>query len=261
MYETIQYDVKGKVAHITFNRPKTVNAFNWKMLKESVQAVETAAHDEEVRCIVLRGSGKGFSAGADLSIGKDAAAGEADYGHFLRETYNPLLMRMAEVDKPIVAVLHGPTVGAGLSLALACDFRIAADNTSLCLAFINIGLVPDAGASFFLPRIVGYSRALEMAMLGDTYTAEQAYSLGLVNRVVPMEDLETVADEFSKRLASAPTRALGGIKRNFLKSFECDLPALLEAEARQQTVCGRSQDHIEGITAFFEKRNPHFLGR
>lgn len=259
MYETILYEKKEGVAAITLNRPKSLNAYNMQMHQELTRAIHDAAEDDQVRCIVLKGSGRGFSAGADLSVFKDTES--PDYGAFLRDTYNPLLMRMAEVEKPIVAALHGPAFGAGLSLALACDFRIAADNATLCMAFINIGLVPDAGASFFLPRIVGYSQALEMAMLGETYTADQAKSMGMINRVVPAAELESATKEFARRLAQAPTRALSGIKRNFLKSFEKDLPALLEAEAREQSACGRSVDHIEGVTAFFQKRTPTFTGR
>ncbi|GGA41614.1 2-(1,2-epoxy-1,2-dihydrophenyl)acetyl-CoA isomerase [Kroppenstedtia guangzhouensis] len=260
MFETILYETRGGVATITFNRPKAFNAFNMKMHEEAIQAMDQAVTDQEVRCIVLKGSGKGFSSGADLSVSREFGE-EADYGKILQETYNLLLMRMVEADKPIVAALQGPAFGAGLSVALACDFRIAADNASLSMAFVNIGLVPDAGATFFLPRIVGYSRALELAMTGRKLGAEEAYTMGLVNRVVPAEELDTAVEEYARRLAQAPTGALAGMKRNFLKSFENDLPTLLEAEAREQTVCGRSADHREGVAAFFEKRVPKFKGR
>ncbi len=260
MFETILYETQDGVATVTLNRPESFNAFNMKMHEEAIQAMDQAVTDPKVRCIVLKGNGKGFSSGADLSITQEFGA-EADYGKVLQETYNPLLMQMVEADKPIIAVLHGPAFGAGLSLALACDFRIASDHASLSLAFVNIGLVPDAGATFFLPRIVGYSRALELAMTGRKLDAEEAYTMGLVNRVVPAEELETAVEEYARRLVQAPTSALSGMKRNFLKSFENDLPTLLKAEAREQTVCGRSDDHREGVTAFFEKRQPIFKGR
>lgn len=260
MYETIRLEQKNSVATIVFNRPKSLNAFNMTMHEEVYDALNRAADDETVRCIVLKGSGKGFSAGADLSA-IDPSKEEADLGKFLRKTYNRLLMRMTEVEKPIVASLHGPVYGAGLGMALACDFRIAAAGSTYCMAFIKIGLVPDAGTSFFLPRLVGLGRAMEMAMLGETLTAEEAFQAGLVNRVVADESLDDETKKFAERLSQAPTKAMAITKRLMVKSFESDLATALEAEAQGQSTAGKTQDFLEGVSAFFQKRQPRFTGK
>jgi len=165
------------------------------------------------------------------------------------------------VDKPIVASLHGPVYGAGLGVALACDFRIAAAGSTYCMAFIKIGLVPDAGTSFFLPRLMGLGRALEMAMLGETLSAEEAFRAGLVNRVVPDEALEKETMKLAGRLAQAPTKALALTKRLMAGSFEKDLATALEAEARGQSEAGKTRDFLEGVSAFFQKRPPRFTGK
>lgn len=260
MYETIRLEKKDAVATIVFNRPRSLNAFNMTMHEEVYDALTRAAGDEDVRCIVLKGSGKGFSAGADLGA-IDPSGEELDLGKFLRQTYNRLLTRMAEVEKPIVASLHGPVYGAGLGLALACDFRIAAAGSTYCMAFIKIGLVPDAGTSFFLPRLVGLGRAMEMAMLGETLTAEEAFQAGLINRVVADESLEEETRKFAERLAQAPTRAVAITKRLMVQSFARDLPSALEAEAQGQSAAGKTQDFLEGVSAFFQKRPPRFTGK
>lgn len=260
MYETIRLKQEDAVATIVFNRPQTLNAFNLTMHEEVYDALNRAADDDAVRCIVLKGSGKGFSAGADLGA-IDLSEEEPDLGKFLRKTYNRLLMRMVEVDKPIVASLHGPVYGAGLGVALACDFRIAAAGSTYCMAFIKIGLVPDAGTSFFLPRLMGLGRALEMAMLGETLSAEEAFRAGLVNRVVPDEALEKETMKLAGRLAQAPTKALALTKRLMAGSFEKDLATALEAEARGQSEAGKTRDFLEGISAFFQKRPPRFTGK
>lgn len=260
MYETIRLEQKDAVATIVFNRPKSLNAFNMTMHEEVYDALNRAAEDETVRCIVLKGSGKGFSAGADLGA-IDPSEEEPDLGKFLRKTYNRLLMRMVEVEKPIVASLHGPVYGAGLGVALACDFRIAAAGSTYCMAFIKIGLVPDAGTSFFLPRLMGLGRAMEMAMLGETLTAEEAFRAGLVNRVVSDEALEEETMKLAERLAQAPTKALALTKRLMANSFESDLATALEAEARGQSEAGNTRDFLEGVSAFFQKRPPRFTGK
>jgi 2-(1,2-epoxy-1,2-dihydrophenyl)acetyl-CoA isomerase len=263
VYETILYEKGDGVATVSLNRPDKLNAFDGRMHEELHDALDGAASDEEVRCVVLRGEGRGFSAGADLrSEDLERADGEApDLGAYLRRTFSPSVRRISAMDKPVLASLHGAVYGAGLGLALACDLRLAAESAKFSVAFIKIGLMPDAGVSFFLPRVVGLGRAMEMSMLGDTVDADEARRIGLVTRVVPDEDLEAETAALAGRLAAMPTRALGWIKRSLYASFEGDLAAVLEAEAEGQSACGYTRDHEEGLAAFFEKRAPDFTGR
>ncbi len=263
MYETVLLEKDGGVATVALNRPKVLNAFNMQLHEEILDALNEAATDDETRCIVLRGEGKGFSAGADLAevVEGDDDPDGPDLGEYLRKTYSRLITRMVGIEKPIVAALHGPVYGAGLGLALASDLRLAAESAKFSVAFIKIGLIPDAGVTFFLPRVVGLGRAMQMSMLGEVLDAQEAHRVGLVNEVFPDEKLEEEASALAGRLAGLPTQALGRIKQTLHKSFENDLAAALEAEAVEQTLCGYTQDHKEGITAFFEKRDPTFTGR
>jgi 2-(1,2-epoxy-1,2-dihydrophenyl)acetyl-CoA isomerase len=263
LYETILLEKNDGVATVSLNRPDRLNAFDGKMHEDLHGALDSAAGDNEVRCVVLRGEGRGFSAGADLrSEDLSREDGEPpDLGAYLRRTFSPSVRRISEMDKPVLASLHGPVYGAGLGLALACDLRIATQSAKFSVAFVKIGLMPDAGVSFFLPRVVGLGRAMEMSVLGDVVDAEEAQKIGLVNRVVPDEKLEQETAALAGRLASMPTRALGKIRHSLYASFETDLAAALEAEAEGQAFCGFTADHAEGLAAFFEKRAPDFTGR
>ena len=263
MYETILFEKNGGVTTIALNRPKVLNALSHTLHAEIYDAITGAARDDKVRCIVLRGEGRGFSAGADLAevIEGDGDPEGPDLGKYLRQTYSRLVTRMVEIEKPIVAALHGPVYGAGLGISLACDLRVAAESAKFSVAFIKIGLIPDAGVSFFLPRIVGLGRAMEMSMIGESVEAGEAYRVGLVNKVVPDERLEEEVGILAGRLAGLPTQALGRIKQTLYRSFESDLASALEAEAVGQTFCGYTQDHKEGIASFFEKREATFAGR
>ena len=260
MYETITYEKNGAVATISLNRPKVLNSFNGAMHEEIREAFDAAAGDDEVRAIVLRGEGRGFSAGADLSEIMENGEEDPDLGQYLRETYSRLVTRLVEIEKPIIASLHGPVYGAGMGIALACDLRIAAESAKFSVAFIKIGLMPDAGVSFLLPRVVGLGRAMEMSMLGGSVEAEEAYRIGLVNKVVAEEDLADETTALAGRLADLPTRALGRIKQSLYASFENDLGTALENEAEGQTFCGYTRDHKEGVAAFREKRQASFTG-
>jgi 2-(1,2-epoxy-1,2-dihydrophenyl)acetyl-CoA isomerase len=261
VYETILFEKAGGVAHLALNRPEKLNAFDGTMHDELYRALGSAAEDEEVRCIVVRGEGRGFSAGADLAQVVREADGDPDLGEYLRGTYNRLVKRMVGIEKPIVAALHGPIYGAGVGIALACDLRIAAENAKFSVAFIKIGLMPDAGVTFLLPRVVGLGRAMEMSMLGDAVDAEEAYRIGLVNKVVADDSLSEEVLNLAGRLATMPTGTLGRIKHSLYSSFETDLETALEGEAEGQTFCGYTQDHKEGVTAFLEKREARFTGR
>jgi 2-(1,2-epoxy-1,2-dihydrophenyl)acetyl-CoA isomerase len=261
LYETVLYEKHEAVANIALHRPKRLNAFDGTMHEELRQVLDDAAQDEEVRCIVVRGEGRGFSAGADLAQIVSEADGDPDLGAYLRDTYSRLIKRMVGIEKPIIAALHGPVYGAGVGLALACDLRVAAENTKFSVAFIKIGLMPDAGVTFLLPRVVGLGRAMEMSMLGDAVDAEEAHRIGLVNKVVADDSLSEEAQKLAERLAAMPTAALGRMKASLYASFETDLESALEREAEGQTFCGYTQDHKEGVTAFFEKREARFVGQ
>jgi 2-(1,2-epoxy-1,2-dihydrophenyl)acetyl-CoA isomerase len=261
LYETVLYEKDGGVAKISLNRPEKLNAFDATMHEDLYSALEGAAGDEEIRCIVLRGEGRGFSAGADLAEVVREADGDPDLGAYLRNTYSRLVKLMVSIEKPIVAALHGPVYGAGVGIALACDLRIAAESAKFSVAFIKIGLMPDAGVTFFLPRVIGLGRAMQMSMLGDVVDAEEAYRIGLVNALVSDEDLEGEAQKLAEHLAAMPTAALGTIKHALYSSFESDLESALEHEAEGQTFCGYTHDHKEGVAAFFEKRTPGFTGK
>jgi 2-(1,2-epoxy-1,2-dihydrophenyl)acetyl-CoA isomerase len=263
LYETILFKRDGGVATIALNRPEVLNAFNGRMHEELHDALDSAAADEEVRCVALRGEGRGFSAGADLKS-EELSRGDGeppDLGEYLRRTYSQTIWKIIGMEKPVVAALHGPVYGAGVGIVLACDLRLAAESAKFSVAFIKIGLMPDAGVSFFLPRVVGLGRAIEMSMLGEVVDAEEAYRIGLVGKVVPDAKLEEETTALASKLAALPTRALAQIKQTLHASFESDLETALEREAEGQALCGYTQDHREGVAAFFEKREPNFTGR
>jgi 2-(1,2-epoxy-1,2-dihydrophenyl)acetyl-CoA isomerase len=258
MYETILYELNEGIAKITMNRPDKFNAFTEQMHKEMIDALKKAGKDLNVRCIVLTGAGKAFNAGQDLA---EVKGEEIDFGEFLRNRYNPLIMQLRQTEKPVIAAVNGVAAGAGMSLALACDLRLVSEKASFANVFINIGLVPDSGGCYFLPRIVGIGKALELALTGEKVTAEEAYRIGLVNKVCSAENFEEEVTEYASRLAALPTKGMGLIKRAMYKGLELDLAETLEYEALSQEIAGSTEDHKEGVRAFFEKRKPVFTGR
>ena len=263
MYETVSIEKSEGVADIALNRPDRLNAFDGQLHRDLHAALDEAASDNEIRCVVLRGEGRGFSAGADLR-GEDLVREDGeppDLGEYLRRTFAPSIQKISALDKPVLASLHGPVYGAGLGLALACDLRLAAESARFSVAFVKIGLMPDAGVTFLLPRVVGLGRAMEMSLLGDAVDAEEARRIGLVNRVVPDNALGEETAALAMRLAGMPTRALAGTRRALGAGFDGDLGAALEREAEGQAMLGRTADYEEGIAAFFEKREPHFTGQ
>lgn len=258
MYETIEYRVDQGVCVITLNRPDKFNAFTAQMHKEMLAALKTAAKTEEVRCIVITGAGKAFNAGQDLG---DVQEQDVDYGAFLRERYNPMIMQLQNTEKPIIAAVNGVAAGAGMSLALACDIRLASERASFIDAFVQIGLIPDSGGCYFLPRIVGIGKALELALTGEKVSAEEALRIGLVSHVYQADSFEEQVMEYAKRLASLPTKGIGLIKRVMYRSLYATLEETLEYEAYGQDIAGSTADHKEGVQAFLEKRKPVFTGR
>lgn len=255
---TVLYEQAEGVATITLNRPQVYNAFNEQLHRELRQALTSAERDPAVRALVLTGAGRAFCSGQDI---KDVAVdGSRSLGDSVRERYNGLILHLRRLPKPIVAAVNGVAAGAGFSLALACDLRVAADTARFVAAFVNIGLVPDSGLSFFLPRLVGPARAAELCMLGGTLDAPTALGYGMLNRVVPAEELAGAARELAARLASGPALALGLIKRSLELSQSASLEQVLDYEAQAQQIAGSSPEYREGVAAFREKRTPNFRG-
>ena len=259
-YETILYEVADGVATITLNRPSKLNAFNDAMIGETLDALKAAARDDAVRSIVLTGAGRAFSSGQDLAAFQERGEGGSIAEH-LRHGYHRVVRQMVTLEKPIVGAINGIAAGAGCGVALAADMRIAADSASFMLAFSRIGLIPDSGVNWFLPRIIGYSRAYEMAVTAERVSAATALEWGLVNRVVPAEQLPEIAAAVARQLAEGPTLAFGLTKRAMQRGWGMSLDEALEYEAYLQEVAGRSADNREGIAAFLEKRPPNFTGR
>jgi 2-(1,2-epoxy-1,2-dihydrophenyl)acetyl-CoA isomerase len=258
-YSTLLCTREEGVLTITLNRPESYNAFNEAMKEELNNAFRDAARDPAVRCIVLRGAGKkAFCSGQDL---KEHHGTGRSLRESLERSYNPLIRRMRELEKPILGMINGVAAGAGCSVALACDMRIMSSDARLIEVFARIALVPDSGSHWFLPRLVGMARAFEYAATGRDIPAEEAERVGLVNRVVPPEKLEAATMELARSLAAGPTRTLGLIKRTLNRALVTDLAALLEYEAAIQEIASATQDHREGVAAFIEKRKPVFAGR
>ena len=260
-YNTIRVEHNDAVTKIILNRPDSLNALSAELMGELHQAVNSAAADSHCRCVVLTGSGRGFSSGADL---RDATAGmdwdNPDFGAMLRTTYNPIVTTLREMPKPYIAAINGVAAGAGCNLALAADIILTARSAKFIQAFIKIGLVPDAGGTWTIPRLIGRARALRWMMTGEAIDAETAEAWGLVSLVVDDDKLAAEADAWAARLASAPTQALAGIKQLVDAALQNDAVAQLDAEANAQYAVGKSRDTLEGINAFVEKRSAKFVG-
>lgn len=258
-YETILYEVTSGVGSITLNRPSKLNAFNDQMIGETTDAFKNAGRDTTVRCVVITGAGRGFSSGQDLGDFQGRGE-EVSIGEHLRHGYHRLIKQMVSLEKPIIGAINGIAAGAGCGVALAADIRIAADSASFMLAFSRIGLIPDSGTNWFLPRLIGYSRAYEMAVTADRVPAGKALEWGLVNHVVPADQLTEITAAWARRLADGPTLAYGLTKRAMYRGWDSTLEEALEYEAHLQEVAGRSHDNREGISAFLEKRDARFNG-
>src|SRR5438876_2039355 len=210
-YETILVEKKEQITRITLNRPAALNSFDDKMGEEFYRALKEAERDEGTRCLIITGAGRAFSAGEDVSGLKERYGGDSrpSLGDHLRKKYHPMILRIRNMEKPVIARINGIAAGSGASIALACDIRIASEDAGLKQAFVGVGLVPDSGSSYFLTQMVGQGRALELIMTGRTVSAKEAEQLGLVNRVVPRENLSKTVDEVARQLASGPTKTLG----------------------------------------------------
>ena len=258
-FETLLFEVEDRVATITLNRPDAFNALTRTLNRELKEALGGIADDSQVGAVVITGAGRAFCSGQDLrqadgSLSDPAARVRED----LNEFYAPMILAMRRLPKPIIGAINGVAAGAGMSLALATDIRVASDRASFMQAFSRVGLVPDAGSNYFLPRLVGPPRALELAWTARRVGAEEALDIGLVNTVVAADELATTAQELAAQLARGPALAIGLTKQAMLKSMESSLPEVLAMEAELQARCIVTDDFAEGVAAFLEKREPRF---
>jgi 2-(1,2-epoxy-1,2-dihydrophenyl)acetyl-CoA isomerase len=258
--EPVLVSLQAGVLGITLNRPEKLNAFNLDLHKGLAEAMTRAETDGAVRCLLVTGAGRGFCAGADLTTRDMKSAAALDLGAMLDAHYNPLVRRMRALPKPIICAVNGVAAGAGANFALACDIVIAARSASFIQAFVKIGLVPDCGGSYFLPRLAGTQRAMALAMTGDRLPAEDAERWGIIWKCVDDAALMDEALRISKGLAAGPTRSLGLIKQAIYDSAGNSLAAQLDLERDLQREVGKGKDYREGVTAFLEKRKPNFTG-
>jgi 2-(1,2-epoxy-1,2-dihydrophenyl)acetyl-CoA isomerase len=255
--DEVQTTQDGGVLTITLNRPDVLNALNAAMHQALGGALKEAARDPGVRAVVVTGAGRGFCVGQDLTEFREAPGDIADR---LRSNYHPNVLAVRALEKPVIAAVNGAAAGAGLSFAAACDIRLAADGATFVPAFINIGLVPDSGGTYFLARLLGPSRAFEWMTSGRRLTAEEALDWGLVSEVVSTDDLPARAAELAGQLAAMPTRGIGMTKRLFDRAAGSTLEEQLEWEAQLQSAATKTEDFREGVAAFLEKRDPQFKG-
>ncbi len=261
-YETIEFEITDGVAVLTLNRPDRMNSFNTQMHAEVRDALKQTKKSEAVRCLLITGNGRGFCAGQDLSDRNvDPNAEMPNLGESIEKNYNPLIRTLQGLEMPVICAVNGVAAGAGANIAFACDIVLAARSASFIQAFCKIGLVPDSGGTWTLPRLVGHARAMALSMLGDKISAEQAMSWGMIWKCVDDETLKDEALAMAKQLATQPTKGLALIKRAIQSSWDNSFDEQLDLERDLQTLAGRTEDYREGVSAFMAKRQPTFKGK
>jgi len=258
--DSIELEIENKIAHVRLNRPEVFNSFNREMALKLQEILDHCSDDSNVRAIIISGNGKAFCAGQDL---KEVTSPELNPGfkRILEEHYNPIVKRIRTIEKPIIAAVNGVAAGAGANIALACDVVVASESASFIQAFSKIGLIPDSGGSYFLPRLIGFQKASALAMLGDKVSAQEAEKLGMIYKVLSDTDFNEQVQDLALKLALMPTKALGMIKKLFNKAMTNDLESQLEMESKYQIEAANSDDYAEGVNAFIEKRKPNFQGK
>ena len=258
MFDYLIYDIKEGVCTITLNRSEVYNALNSALIQEITKAFIQAGEDSTIRVVVLTGTGdKAFCSGADL---KNGLGNSTSLGESLRNNYNPMILSIRNLAKPVICRLNGVAAGAGCSLALACDVIVASETARMSQIFVSIGLIIDAGSSYFLPRLIGSQKAFELASTGRIVEAKECLELGLVNNVVAQNELDLVVNHTAKMYAKSPTQAIGLIKKMLNQSYHSTLEQMLELEAVNQDIAGKTGDFVEGVTAFLGKKTPNFKG-
>ena len=256
-FNDLGFTVEAGVAIITLNRPDKLNSFDNSMGANLQTVLDHCLDNDEIRCVLLTGSGRGFCAGQDL---EEAVSGISEIEEHVENKYNPLVRKIRAIEKPVIAAVNGVAAGAGANLAFCCDIIVAAESAKFIQSFVNIGLIPDTGGTYFLPRLVGLHRASVMMMLGEKVTSEEAQDLGLVYKVFPDSELMEGALALAKRMAEMPTRGIGLTKKALNYSLRNTLNEQLALERDLQGMAGRTEDNAEGINAFLEKRKPSFKG-
>lgn len=257
--QTILKEIKGSLAILILNRPEKFNAFNREMALLLQSFLDEISADKNIRCVMITGSGKAFCAGQDL--GEVSGENPMAFSKILGEHYNPIITRIRSLEMPVVAAINGVAAGAGANIALCCDIVLASSSASFIQAFSKIGLIPDSGGTFFLPRLVGFQKAMALAMLGDKISAQEAEKLGMVYKVLSEETFLESAEELAQKLAAMPTRGLALTKKAMNSSMSNSLEDQLKLEDEFQMLAGTSEDYREGVNAFIEKRDPVFKGK
>ena len=257
--EHINYTIENGIARITLSRPEVYHSFNRPMAMSMQKALDEAAKDDEVRVVYITASGKAFCAGQDLKEATEEKAPPIE--KFVTEHYNPIVRKVRTMEKPVVAGVNGVAAGAGANLALICDIVIAKESASFVQAFSKIGLIPDTGGTYVLPRLIGLARATALTMLAEPINAIEAERIGMIYKAVPNDEYDSFIEGILSKLALAPTKALGLTKKAMNYSLENDMEKQLAIEAQLQSVAGMSHDFKEGVSAFVEKRKPEFTGR
>lgn len=262
VYNNIEFSIDQGLAILTLDRPDRLNSFNTQMHAEVKQVFKDIKRDETIRCLLITGNGRGFCAGQDLSDRAVSVGDEApDLSASIENNYNPLIRAITSLPLPVICAVNGVAAGAGANIALACDLVLAAKSASFIQSFNKLGLVPDSGGTWMLPKLVGYARAMRLCLLGEKITADAALEMGMISQVCENEQLLEEAIILGKQLAKAPTMGLGLIKRAIQASNNNSFDQQLDLERDLQGIAGRSDDYREGVAAFMAKREPNYTGR